>query len=111
MRTGGFVENMVTGTKVAGNDILKILQSIKRGKSPGHDGLSIEHLQYAGQYITDVLAQFFSLCLRHSYLPKILTRTLVVPIPKNKTGNATSVANYRPISLATIVAKVFERFL
>ncbi|XP_026325415.1 uncharacterized protein LOC113234330 [Hyposmocoma kahamanoa] len=50
---------------------------------------------------------FFTLCLRHSYLPEPLMRTVVVPITKNKTGDVSDTANYRPISLATIMAKCY----
>lgn len=38
-------------------------------------------------------------------------RTLVVPITKNKTGDVSDKNNYRPISLATVVAKVFYGLL
>ncbi|KAJ0171844.1 hypothetical protein K1T71_012607, partial [Dendrolimus kikuchii] len=54
------------------------------------------------------LAMLFNLCLAHSYLPKSLMRTVVVPIIKNKTGDSSDKNNYRPISLATITAKVLD---
>lgn len=38
-------------------------------------------------------------------------RTLVVPIVKNKTGDASDKSNYRPISLAAVVAKVLDSVL
>lgn len=38
-------------------------------------------------------------------------KTIVVPIVKNKTGDLSDVSNYRPISLATITAKVFDGVL
>jgi hypothetical protein len=40
-----------------------------------------------------------------------MTKTIVVPIVKNKTGDISNKANYRPISLATIVARVFDGLL
>ncbi|XP_045455615.1 uncharacterized protein LOC123665346 [Melitaea cinxia] len=82
-----------------------------RGKSPGHDGLSIEHLQHAGPLIFKLLGLFYSLCVGHSYLPDDLMKTVVVPVVKNKTGNLADKHNYRPISLATIMAKVFDGLL
>ncbi|XP_060804982.1 uncharacterized protein LOC106137462 [Amyelois transitella] len=88
-----------------------VIRKMTRGKSPGHDGLSIEHLKYAGVHLPRVLALFFNFCLSHSYLPEDLMRTLVVPIVKNKTGDVSDLSNYRPISLATIVAKVLDSLL
>lgn len=38
-------------------------------------------------------------------------RTIVVPIIKNKTGDTSDVNNYRPISLATVIAKVLDSLL
>ncbi|XP_073953054.1 uncharacterized protein [Choristoneura fumiferana] len=93
-------------TVYTAEDVAKAIRSLTRGKSPGHDGLSIEHLQNAGPHISRLLAMLFSLCLCHSYLPPDLMKTVVVPVVKNKTGDMTDTNNYRPISLATIVAKV-----
>ncbi|XP_073959129.1 uncharacterized protein [Choristoneura fumiferana] len=87
------------------------IRSMSRGKSPGHDGLSIEHLQNAGPHISEVLAMFYTLCMRHTYLPSSFMRTIVVPVIKNKTGDLSDHNNYRPISLATIIAKVFDSML
>jgi hypothetical protein len=92
-------------------DVAKVIKGMVRGKSPGYDHLSIEHLQYAGVHMPRVLSLFFNLCLGHSYLPDNLMRTIVVPIPKNKTGDSSDVSNYRPISLATVIAKVLDSLL
>ncbi|KAJ2938898.1 hypothetical protein O0L34_g17708 [Tuta absoluta] len=92
-------------------DVAKALKKMKRGKSPGHDGLSIEHLEYASDELYRVLSELFNLCLRFGYLPKALMRTVVVPVPKNKTGDLASVGNYRPISLGTVIGKVLERLI
>jgi endonuclease/exonuclease/phosphatase family metal-dependent hydrolase len=99
------------GIRFLASDVSKVIKSMSRGKSPGHDGLSIEHLQHAGSHLARVLAMFFSLCVSHSYLPDELMKTLVVPIVKNKTGDLTDKGNYRPISLATVIAKVFDGLL
>ncbi|CAH2106699.1 unnamed protein product [Euphydryas editha] len=92
-------------------EVATIISGMKRGKSPGHDGLSIEHLQHAGVHLPRILAMFFNLCISHCYLPEDLMYTVVVPIVKNKTGDASDINNYRPISLATIMAKVLDSLL
>lgn len=96
---------------VTSKDVKYILKSMTRGKSPGHDGLSVEHLQNAGQHLPRVLALLYTICIRHSYLPMELMRTIVVPIIKNRTGDVSDKRNYRPISLATILAKVLDGLL
>ncbi|CAH2104856.1 unnamed protein product [Euphydryas editha] len=99
------------GISFLSEDIHRAIRQMARGKSPGHDGLSIEHLQHAGPHIYKILAVFYSLCVGHSYLPDDLMKTVVVPVVKNKTGNLADENNYRPISLATIMAKVFDGLL
>lgn len=89
-------------------NVKNIIQNMKRGKSPGSDGLSIEHLQHAGSHLFRVLAMLYTFCIRHSYLPSKMMETIVVPIAKNVTGDVSDRSNYRPISLATVMAKVFD---
>ncbi|XP_026314558.1 uncharacterized protein LOC113226210 [Hyposmocoma kahamanoa] len=98
-------------TLIKAKDIRIAISRIKRGKSPGHDGLSIEHIKDAEAHIARVLALLFDLCLAHSYLPFDLMRTIVVPVIKNRTGDVADKSNYRPISLATVVAKVLDGVL
>jgi hypothetical protein len=96
---------------ISGKSIAHIIKSMVTGKSPGHDGLSIEHLKYAGVHLSRILALLFNVCVAHSYLPAELMRTTVVPIVKNRTGDMSDRSNYRPISLATIIAKIFDSVL
>lgn len=96
---------------ISGMTIARILKAMSTGKSPGHDGISIEHLKYAGVHLPRVLALLFNVCIAHSYLPEDLMRTTVVPIVKNRTGDLSDRSNYRPISLATTIAKIFDSVL
>lgn len=88
----------------------KVVKSMSRGKSPGYDGLSV-NLKHAGPHLPRVLALLYNVCLSHSYLPDALMRTVVVPVIKNKSGDVSDKNNYRPISLATVVAKVLDSML
>lgn len=117
-RNTGVFRSPVAGTIIQKRDISftskevkRVINSMHRGKSPGYDGLSIEHLRHAGVHLPRVLSLFYNLCLCHSYLPEELTKTIVIPIIKNRTGDVSDMNNYRPISLATILAKVLDGLL
>lgn len=97
--------------RFSATEVKNTIARMKGGKSPGHDGLTIEHLVHAGPHLPNVLATFYTLCVGHAYLPSKLMRTTVVPIIKNKTGDVSDKNNYRPISLATIAAKVLDSLL
>lgn len=92
-------------------EIFKCIRSMQRGKSPGHDGLSIEHVLHGGPDLLDKIATLFNACIDQCYMPADFMKTIVVPIAKNRTGDLTSLNNYRPISLATILSKILERIL
>lgn len=49
--------------------ITLLIKSMRRGKFPGHDGLSMEHLKYAGFHLPRLLSMFFNMYISHSYLP------------------------------------------
>ena len=51
------------------------------------------------------------MCLYHGVIPKSCTDTLLVPIIKNKNENVHDVCNYRPITLTTVVSKLFESYI
>lgn len=91
--------------------VLSALKKMSSGKSPGHDGLTIEHLRHGGQNIPSLLGMFFTQIIRHAHIPAPLTKTIVIPILKSNSLDSTILNNYRPISLATIMARVFERIL
>jgi len=38
-------------------------------------------------------------------------QTVIVPICKNKNGNISDAGNYRPVSLVTIISKLFEHYI
>lgn len=84
-------------------EVKKAINNTNRGKSPAHDGLSIEHLQHAGPLLPRVLTLLFNSCLGHSYLPENLMQSIVEPIVKNGIGDIADRGNYRP-SLASLWA-------
>ena len=49
--------------------------------------------------------------LVHSHLPSKLTDPVRIPLIKNKNGSLSDKNNYRPIALACITSKVFEKLL
>ena len=45
----------------------------------------------------------------HGSQPSTMTDTILVPIIKDKTSNASSKANYRSIVLTSVLSKVFNK--
>ena len=55
-----------------------------------------------------ILAKLFSICLKESCFPDCWKVSSVVPVFKN-VGERSTAKNYRPVSLLSVVSKVFER--
>ena len=47
----------------------------------------------------------------HGKIPQECMQTVIVPICKNKNGNISDPGNYRPVSLATIISKLYEHYI
>ncbi|CAL8125005.1 unnamed protein product [Orchesella dallaii] len=88
--------------------VKECIKSLKKGKSPGPDGIAAESLQIVSGISSELLASFYNSCLSHSFIPDIVMRVTIVPILKKKGLDKSKVQNYRPIALATILSKVFE---
>ena len=88
-------------------DICKLIEKLKCGKAFGPDGISAESFRFAH----DRLHVMLSSCFSHSYLPKSLLETTIVPVIKNKCGSLTDCNNYRTIAIATITSKLLESII
>ena len=70
-----------------------------------------EHFKNASYRLNVVLSVVLQAMLKHGFLPKQFTLTMIVPILKSKNGDITSKSNYRPIALATVCSKIIEIFI
>lgn len=71
--------------KFFAKDVAGIVHHMKR-QVPGHDGLCIGYLQLQNLMFV-VFSMLYTFWLRHSYLPESLTKTVVVSILTNFTGD------------------------
>ena len=75
----------------------------------GCDGISPKLLKHCAVPLCQPLHHLFHLSLSQHYIPLDWRTHLVKPVLKS--GNSSSVKNYRPISLLCIVSKILEKIV
>ena len=90
-------------------ELCNIIQKLKNKNSFGPDGISNKVLKLCCNSIIEPLQILINRCMREGSFPKSLKIAKVVPIYKD--GDKNKFDNYRPISMLSGLAKIFERVI
>jgi hypothetical protein len=92
--------------------VKKSILALKRGVSPGLDGISVEHLVHAVcPSLCAILSNLYSIILSTCTVPDTFKIGLLVPILKKATSDPNLPESYRPVSISSIHSKLIEIFL
>ena len=87
--------------------IYYILRNVKPNKAPGPDNISGHVLKNCANTLKYPLSQLYNKSYHSGRIPEDWKAANVVPI--HKKGPKDSVENYRPVSLTSLIMKVFEK--
>ena len=87
------------------------IKQLSKGKAPGPDFLTNEHLIYSGNTLVENLCLLFNAILREKYVPEIFKVGKIISIYKGKNKDKCSPTNYRGITLTSIISKLFEKVI
>ena len=79
-------------------------------KASSFDCIPVMVLKNFEPGLSDILAELFNKCLKKSCFPDCYKVSSVVPVFKN-VGEMSTAKNYRPVSLLSVVSKVFEKLV
>ena len=79
-------------------------------KASGPDCIPVVVLKNCEQELSYILAELFNKYLKESCFPDRWKVSSVVPVFKN-VGERSTAKNYRPVSLLSVVGKVFEKLV
>ena len=106
-RKKGVFPNGYSFSVVSENKVLKYLNSLGINKATGLDDKPSRFVKYDATIVACPLTHVINFSLIRGVVPDNLKSVRVVPLYKN--SDKTDVGNYRPVSILTIISKVFER--
>ena len=93
------------------NDINECICQLKTGKAVSFDGVYNEHIIFGSTSLYVHLCLLFNGLLRHCIVPPDFCVGVIVPLLKNKHGDATKLDMYRGITVSPAISKLFELIL
>ena len=90
--------------------VKKSIWNLDSSNTSGPDCIQVVVLKNCESELSYILAELFNTCLKESCLPDCWKASLVVPVFKN-VGERSTAKNYCPVSLLSVVSKVFERLV
>ena len=90
--------------------VRKVVMNLDLSKASGSDCIPVVVLKNCEPELSDILAELFNKCLKESCFPDCWKVSSVVPVFKN-VGERSTAKNYRPVSLLSVVSKVFEKLV
>ena len=95
---------------VAPKIVKKVTMNLDLSKTSGPDCIPVMVLKNCEPELSCILAELFNKCLKESCFPDCWKVSSVVPVFKN-VGERSTAKNYRPVSLLSVVSKVFEKLV
>lgn len=95
------------------NNIHNVIHNSPKGRAPGLDNVTVEHLLYAHPCVSSLLSKLFTMMFNNSYVPESFKVSYTVPLPKSKDiySKTLTPCDFRGIAISSHIGKIFERCL
>ena len=90
--------------------VKKVIRNLDLSKASGPDCIPVVVLKNCEPKLSYILAELFNKCLKESCFPDCWKVSSVVPVFKN-VGERSTAKSYHPVSLLSVVSKVFEKLV
>ena len=90
-------------------EVFREIMHLKENKANGSENIPTKYIKLAGELLAPMLCNTFNQCLLKGKFPKNLKIAKIKPIYKS--GPKELMTNYRPVSMLSPFAKIFERLI
>ena len=104
------IQEKSSSAEVTTEEMKKLLEQLKAGKSPGPDQLHPRILKECAKELALPLKLLFDLTMQKGRIPKDWKSAEIKAIYKKK-GKKSNPSNYRPVSLTSVVSKLMEKII
>ena len=102
-------DNKFIFSPISSSNVFSLLNKLSKSKATGLDNISAKLIRECADLISIPLCNIFNNSLSSGLFPDDWKCARVTPLFKQ--GERTDINNYRPISVISIIAKVFERIV
>ena len=90
--------------------VKKVVTNLDLSKASSPDSIPVVVLENCEPELSSIQAELLNKCLKESCFPDFLKVSSVVPV-FNNVGERSTAKNYHPVSLLSMVRKVFEKLV
>ena len=94
---------------IDGDTVQSVFMRLNARKAAGPDGICGKLLKLCASQLSGIFSKLFSWSFRESVVPSVWKNSTICPVPKSR--NPSSLNDFRPVLLTSIVMKCFERII
>ncbi|XP_043697111.1 uncharacterized protein LOC122647869, partial [Telopea speciosissima] len=102
-------QNMELGKEVNGDEVKRVVFSLKDSKAPGPDGFGAGFYKHSWEVIGEELTHAVQWFFANSFMPRSINATFITLVPKS--GDVSTFAGFRPIALCNLLYKIITKIL
>src|SRR5437870_3536539 len=100
------INNALSSVNFTPNRLFNIMRKLKNSLASGPDGFPPMFFKHLASCLSNPLSALFKNIFEYETIPSIWKHAYVTPVFKK--GKSSLVQNYRPISLISVICKIFE---
>ena len=101
--------HLILNSDITFEEVENSIKKIKSDKSPGSDGVLNEMIKHTSPDVIPFLTALFQILFNEGIFPEEWAKSVIIPVYKK--GDITNCNNFRPISVTSLLSKLYTNIL